>query len=452
MPNRNARRGRVAVVLITCTAAIAMLGAAGVSAETGSRSSGRASIVLKPGSIRAGDIGSRSILPRHLALSTMPRLIGSGTTAQRPRATRATSGWLYFAEDADGGALFRSNGRGWDQLTTGRLGKIARNSLDSSRIKPSGINGSRLADNAVTSRAMSMDAWRAISTSGTLGSRPGAGERPAGSLYFATDVLGGTLYQNDGFNWARVSSLGAEANITPGSITGAMIADGAITGADLAAGSITATQIAAGAVGSSELADGSVTLADIDPAVWADRLGSGTLALRPAAAASNANSLYLATDDAGGTLARSDGAAWQVVGRSRSPRTVNFMFGIWSNMPAALSEMYGANRSRVPMDLSTATEARMSTNVLTVGFASGSICMHYSTDNGFTWYNFDGSFGTNCVAGVVQVPVNALGLQISPWTTIPAAAQTENTIIRATTFGGNNALDPNFGVTALEVR
>jgi hypothetical protein len=384
----------------------------------------------------------------------MPRVIGSGPASKRPRATSATNGWLYFAEDVDGGAIFRSNGRSWEQLTTGRLGKIARNSLDSSRIKPSGISASRLADGAVTSRSVSMDAWRAISTSGTLGSRPGAGDRPAGSLYFATDQAGGTLFQSDGFTWVRVSSIGAEANISPGSVTGSMLADGTITAADLAAGSVTGPQIAASAVGAKQIADGSVALADIDPAVWADRLAAGTLGARPAAGAANANSLYLSTDDAGGTLSRSDGAAWQVVGRARSPRTVNFLFGIWTNMPVALNEMFGTNRSRVPMDLSTASQVRVSTNIITIGnaVAPAKLCAQYSVDGGASWANFDGSPGAACASGVAAVTIHVPGLRQSLWQDLPAAAQDENAIVRIAGDGGNALADPNFGVTAIEVR
>ncbi|MCB0878488.1 MAG: hypothetical protein KDC46_05855, partial [Thermoleophilia bacterium] len=429
MKTAASRRRWASVMAVTC-AALALVGAtrsgtvapadAGAAASGADPAAARATITLKPGTIRGADIASRQILPRHFALSTMNRLIGYGPARTRPRATSATAGWLYFADDVDGGALFRSNGRSWDQLTPGRLGTIARNSLDSSRIKPKGITATRLDDRAVTARAMSMDAWRAISTSGLLGSRPTAGSRPAGSFYFATDEAGGTLYQSDGYVWNRVSSLGAEANISANSITSAQLAPASVTTTELAANAVTSAQLAAGSVTSTEIADGSVALADIAPAVWSDRLAAGTLAARPTAGSSNAASLYFASDEAGGTLSRSDGSAWQVVGRTRSPRSISMYVGTWTNMPAALTELMGANRGRLRMDLEAATEARMSANVAVVGTnAATSICVQYSADNGSTWANFDDSAGTSCASGVLQVSLNPVGFKEAAWQTIP---------------------------------
>ncbi|MCB0878493.1 MAG: hypothetical protein KDC46_05880 [Thermoleophilia bacterium] len=454
MANPAARRRLASVMAVTCAAA-ALIGATRSTtspAAGADPASARATITLKPGTIRARDIASRQILPRHFGLRTMNRLIGYGPARTRPRATRATAGWLYFASDVDGGALFRSNGRSWDQLTPGRLGKIARNSLDSSRIKPKGITASRLDDRAVTSRSMSMDAWRAISTSGLLAARPSAGSRPAGSFYFATDMLGGTLYQSDGYVWNRVSSLGAEANISANSVTSSMLAPASVTSAELATNAVTSSELAAGSVGSAEIADGSVTLAKIAAAVWSDRLASGTVVARPAASAANANSLYFASDDAGGTLARSDGASWTTVGRSRSPRTVDFMFGQWTNQPAALTEYFGANRSTMAIDLSTQTQVRLSTVLYGAGFTNAKLCGQYSVDFGSTWLNFDGSAGTSCATGVVQVALNSTGLKVSGWQDLPATARDENALVRLVGQSGNGGSDPRFGSTVLELR
>jgi hypothetical protein len=488
-------RRRTAYVLGVVAAALALVSASSVETApseplAGSSASGRAAISLAPNSVTARDIASQAIQVRHFGRSTLRQINGAGPMRLRPRATSATVGWLYFAEDADGGALFRSDGSSWTQLTTGRLGKIARNSIDSTRIAPEAISASRLANGAVTSRNMSMNAWRAISSSGVLASRPEATTRPAGSFWFAPDVQGGTLYQNDGFNWVRVTSLGAEANITPGSITSELIADGGVATVDLAAGAVDSTRIldgavgtsklaagavgasqlaagavgasqlaadavgaaaiAADAVGTSEIADGSIALADIDPAVWSDRIGAGTLAGLPAAAPANADSLYFATDDAGGTQYRSDGSAWQVAGRARSPQIVNFMYGVWTNMPAALSEQFGTNRNRAAVDMSTATQVRLFTNVITVG--AGSLCVHYSLDDGASWYEFDGTAGIGCPAGIAQVPINVLGLRTSAWVDIPTVARVENAQVRLVSISGNGALDPNFGVTAMALR
>lgn len=437
---------RLAPAMAVACTAVALVGASGAYSAKPTETiqitpaAERAVVTLKPGTVRARDIASRQIQPRHLGLRTMSRVIGSGPASRRPRATRATAGWLYFADDIDGGALFRSTGRTWEQLTTGRLGRIARNSLDSSRIKPRGISGSRLADDSVTARSMSMDAWRAISTSGPLAARPAPGDRPAGSLFFATDVQGGTLYQNSGGTWLTISS--------------ASLASNTIGSAELAPNAVGAAQLAAGAVGSTQLADGSVKLADIDPAVWSNRIAAGTLAARPAAASSNANSLYFATDDAGGTMSRSNGSSWQVVGRTRNPRSISMYVGTWTNQPAALTEMIGNNRARIRTDLEAATQARLSVNVAVAGNnASTGMCVQYSTDNGASWSNFDGSSGaTACASGVVHTLIRPAGFYEAAWQTIPADARVDDALLRIVGENGNGGTDPQLGIVTFEVR
>ena len=117
----------------------------------------------------------------------------------------------------------------------------------------------------------------------------------------------------------------------------AKLADDSVTSAKIAADTITAADIAADAVGSSELADnsvdnaalqddavtsakiaddtvtsadildGTIAIGDITQSVWSGSVhAAGTLAARPAAAASNNGFLYFATDVSGGTLYRSE--------------------------------------------------------------------------------------------------------------------------------------------------
>lgn len=483
----HSRRTRVVTLLVIVLAALTLVGASRVTAAPGEpttkRASARATITLGPGSVTGRDIRNRSVQIRHLGTRTVETFIGSGRVSARPRATSATRGWLFFAEDVDGGALFRSDGRTWVQLTTGRLGRIARNSIDSSRIAPGGIVESRLADRAVSARTMSMDAWRAISTSGPLASRPDARSRPAGSFWFAPDDAGGTLYQSDGQTWVRVSSVGSVSNLAPASVTSAELAPAAVTSASVAPNSIgssaiapdaiTAVEIASGAVGSSELAvdavtasaiasgsvgsdeivDGSVAIADIDPAVFTATNAAGTLAARPAAAASNEGYLYLATDDAGGTLSRSDGGAWQAVGHTRQPRTITYPDGQWANQPAAFSELYAVNRSRVPVDLSSASQVRLFANVSVIGFTTPAIlCAQYSIDAGASWLNFNGTAGTACASGIAQVAINVLGLRTSAWQAVPSGARIEGALVRIAGSGGNGTVDPTFGVLGVELR
>ena len=536
--------------------------------------SGKASVVIRPGTIGPADLRRGAVQPRHLSAATMRTVNGAGPIVRRPRSLPGNAGWTWFATDVDGGALFRSNGAGWDQLTVGRLAGIPRGSIDAQRIMNASVTAPKLAVRSVTARAMSMDAWRQISSSGPLASRPEARTRPAGSLWLAPDADGGTLYFNDGVQWLTAG----RATLTSGAVSTAAIVDGAVTrpkiaqeawteaiasgtlaqrplssaanagflylatdadggtlyrsngagwvqaasgvsnpisgaaggvlagsypspsfaagvvdaaavapdavgagaiqtdavgaaeivadavdssevaadaigASEIAADAVDAAEIAAGAVGSDEIADGSIVIGDIAQSTWTSAIGTGTLAARAAAAPGNEGFLYQATDDAGGTLARSDGASWQVVGHTRTPRSIDFQAGTLTNMAVALTELIGVNRSRVPVDLTTHTEMRVFTNVAVIGHTTAVMCAQYSIDTGVSWYNFDGTLGmTSCVSGVGAVGINALGLRTSAWQSIPQVARVEGAIIRMVMVGGNAAVDPALSTTGVELR
>lgn len=70
-----------------------------------------------------------------------------------------------------------------------------------------------------------------------------------------------------------------------------------------------------GTVAGATIAANAVTAGKIAQAVWTTVIGVGLLAGRPAAAAGNAGYLYLATDDQGGRLHRSNGVAWVPAGQ-----------------------------------------------------------------------------------------------------------------------------------------
>ena len=72
-------------------------------------------------------------MPADFNPKTMATFIGSGTIARRPTARRSNTGHLYFAENLEGGALFRSDGRRWEQITIGLSGKIPQGSITSGR-------------------------------------------------------------------------------------------------------------------------------------------------------------------------------------------------------------------------------------------------------------------------------------------------------------------------------
>lgn len=120
----------------------------------------------------------------------------------------------------------------------------------------------------------------AVIMSGVLGSRPAFGT--AGRLYYATDDNGGTFYRDTGSAWQQIGPA------TTHSLTSHSLS-GATTGQLL---------VATGASAYTLEAPGQRIIM------------SGPLGSMPPAASSIAGSLYLVTDDDGGTLFRSTGAAW----------------------------------------------------------------------------------------------------------------------------------------------
>jgi hypothetical protein len=112
----------------------------------------------------------------------------------------------------------------------------------------------------------------------------------------------------------------------------------------------------------------------------------------------------------------------------------------WPNMPAAGTELPGA---RTRLDLSLATSARLVVNVIAPGSTNAVLAVQYSTDQ-TTWRYLDGGTGP-------QVPVNAAGVQISPWVDLEPAARGD-VFIRIGGGGGNNTADPSFGIVTLQVR
>ena len=112
-----------------------------------------------------------------------------------------------------------------------------------------------------------------INMTGTLAARPPATANNAGTTYFATDDDGGTTYRSNGSAWVQDAKGVAETAV----------------GVPHAS-----THLAAAG----------------DALAWTTIHGYGTLASRPAPAASNNGYTYLATDVAGGSLYESNGSAW----------------------------------------------------------------------------------------------------------------------------------------------
>lgn len=121
--------------------------------------------------------------------------------------------------------------------------------------------------------------------------------------------------------------------------------------------------------------------------------------------------------------------------------TINAANVTWTNMPVALTELFGNVHRRLLVDLTDVDKIRLSARVSTVGAASAFIRAEYSTDES-VWSNLTG---------------NTLGLNGSPstrataWEAIPAGAK-GSVFVRIVGSGGDGALDPVLGTIMLEAR
>jgi hypothetical protein len=121
-------------------------------------------------------------------------------------------------------------------------------------------------------------------------------------------------------------------------------------------------------------------------------------------------------------------------------RAANFIFTLnganavtWTNMPAALTEVPG---SRLKLPLS-AGQARLTCDVRVAGAAGSLLIAQVSLDQA-AW-----------VSGP-QVIVDTTGLKISNWVAIGAQYQTD-VFVRLAGQGGDGVVDPQFGLTTLQV-
>lgn len=113
----------------------------------------------------------------------------------------------------------------------------------------------------------------------------------------------------------------------------------------------------------------------------------------------------------------------------------------WTNMPAAITRL---GQSIVAFDLTFAQQIRFVINVVVAGVAGARVGAQYSLDGSTNWRFFDGASGPN-------VLIDTTGPKQSAWIDLELAAKGP-VFISVGGQGGNGTVDPQFGLTFLEVR
>jgi len=115
----------------------------------------------------------------------------------------------------------------------------------------------------------------------------------------------------------------------------------------------------------------------------------------------------------------------------------------WTNMPAALTEIFGSPNYRIYYDLSNFTHARLVGYVVTAGAANAQLRVQYSTD-GTNWDYLDGVRGP-------YIGIGTTGYKISDWVKITSSAKT-NVYLRIVGINGDGVADPRFNSLRLQLR
>ncbi len=115
----------------------------------------------------------------------------------------------------------------------------------------------------------------------------------------------------------------------------------------------------------------------------------------------------------------------------------------WTNMPAALTEIFGNTYYRISYNLSNFNYARLVGNVVQAGATNAQIRVQYSV-NGTNWFYLDEVSGPN-------VAINTTGLKISNWVKIAPGAKTD-VYLRLVGINGDGGADPRFNCFRLQVR
>jgi hypothetical protein len=114
----------------------------------------------------------------------------------------------------------------------------------------------------------------------------------------------------------------------------------------------------------------------------------------------------------------------------------------WTNMPAAVTELFGTTNTRQQQELAGSTEARIVANLTAAGAAAGTaLALQYSTDAGTTWQ-----------ATSVSLTIgNTTGFKLGSYAALPAGALAD-VRVRIVGSGGNGTADPAFSLLTVQVR
>jgi len=121
----------------------------------------------------------------------------------------------------------------------------------------------------------------------------------------------------------------------------------------------------------------------------------------------------------------------------------------WTNKTLALQEFLNTNQRRLTIDLTNATQFRITSNVTTQGAAASVTGFQYSIDGGTTFRGLDN--GTANTNSTVTLSDLGTGSKVSAWTNLAVGAKAD-VILRIAGSGGDGTLDPAFSNISLQIK
>lgn len=115
----------------------------------------------------------------------------------------------------------------------------------------------------------------------------------------------------------------------------------------------------------------------------------------------------------------------------------------WTDMPAALTELFGSTAYRTKADLSNVSQARIVARVESAGAGSAELRVQYSTDQS-SWDYLDGASGPGA-------DISGAGTPVSSWVDLAAGAKAD-VFLRIVGINGDGSEDPEFGVVMVEFK
>lgn len=283
------------------------------------------------------------------------------------------------------------------------------------------------------SKAAILSAWNAL---------VGGGETHL-HTHAASDITSGTLAINRGGTAASTASV-ARTNLGSTTVGDAVfIAANAAAGRTaLGLGSIATENTPLGiTVGGTGQATATAAFTALSPLTTKGDILSDN-GTNPVRVAVGTDGQYLKADSSA-----SAGVSWATFPITQLEMLMHFGATVWTNMPAALTELFGATANRRKLDATGYTQFRINGRHSVVGAAGSKLYLQYSTDNvSFSDAESGGhSSGDYALDGTVSTPLT------TTWVNLATGAKAD-VYWRIVGVTGNGAADPNITSLAVQFR